>query len=166
MHGGGSRGRPRRLVPVPPAARGVSGGGDRSPPDGAIRGVDFLLGDFREEASLAALVEGLGSAGADLVLSDLAPNMGGMKAIDQPRAMHLAEMAFDLAGRVLVPAGAFVVKVFQEKGSTRSCARCGPGFETVRVRKPRGVAPPVARGLRGRVRASRIIQPIPGGSTQ
>lgn len=110
-------------------------------PMAPIRGVDFLLGDFREEASLAALVEGLGSAGADLVLSDLAPNMGGMKAIDQPRAMHLAEMAFDLAGRVLVPAGAFVVKVFQGEGFDPFVREVRAGFETVRVRKPRASRP-------------------------
>ena len=110
-------------------------------PMAPIRGVDFLLGDFREEASLAALVEGLGSAGADLVLSDLAPNMGGMKAIDQPRAMHLAEMAFDLAGRVLVPAGAFVVKVFQGEGFDPFVREVRASFETVRVRKPRASRP-------------------------
>lgn len=110
-------------------------------PMAPIRGVDFLLGDFREEASLAALAEGVGSAGADLVLSDLAPNMGGMKAIDQPRAMHLAEMAFDLAGRVLVPAGAFVVKVFQGEGFDPFVREVRASFETVRVRKPRASRP-------------------------
>ena len=113
---------------------------DRLPME-PIRGVAFIQGDFREEAPLAALLEGLGPAGADLVLSDLAPNMGGMKAVDQPRAMQLAELAFDLAGRVLVPAGAFVVKVFQGEGFDPFVREVRASFDTVRVRKPRASRP-------------------------
>ena len=113
---------------------------DRLPME-PIRGVEFIQGDFREEAPLAALLEGLGSAGADLVLSDLAPNMGGVKAVDQPRAMQLAELAFDLAGRVLVPAGAFVVKVFQGEGFDPFVREVRASFDTVRVRKPRASRP-------------------------
>ena len=106
-----------------------------------VPGVDFIQGDFREEASLAALLGDLGPSGADLVLSDLAPNMGGMKAVDQPRAMHLAELAFDLAGRVLVPAGSFVVKVFQGEGFDPFMREVRASFDTVRIRKPRASRP-------------------------
>ncbi len=102
-----------------------------------IPGVDFIQGDFREEAALAALLEDLGPAGADLVLSDLAPNMGGMKAVDQPRAIHLAELALDLAGRVLVPGGGFVVKVFHGEGFDPFVREVREGFDSVRIRKPR-----------------------------
>ena len=106
-----------------------------------IPGVDFIQGDFREEAALAALLEGLGPAGADLVLSDLAPNMGGMKAVDQPRAMHLAELALDLAGRVLAPGGSFVVKVFHGEGFDPFVREVREGFDSVRTRKPRASRP-------------------------
>ena len=106
-----------------------------------IPGVDFIQGDFREEAALAALLEGLEPAGADLVLSDLAPNMGGMKAVDQPRAMHLAELALDLAGRVLVPGGSFVVKVFHGEGFDPFVREVREGFDSVRIRKPRASRP-------------------------
>ena len=106
-----------------------------------IPGVDFIQGDFREETALAALLEGLGPAGAGLVLSDLAPNMGGMKAVDQPRAMHLAELALDLAGRVLVPGGSFVVKVFHGEGFDPFVREVREGFDSVRVRKPRASRP-------------------------
>ena len=106
-----------------------------------IPGVDFLRGDFREESTLADLLESVGPGGADLVLSDLAPNMGGMKAVDQPRAMHLAELAFDLAGRTLVPRGAFVVKVFQGEGFESFVNEVRHRFESVRIRKPRASRP-------------------------
>ena len=119
-----------------------------------IPGVEFFQGDFREDAALAALLDGLGSTGADLVLSDLAPNMGGMKAVDQPRAMHLAELAFELAGRVLVAGGSFVVKVFHGEGFDPFVRDVRASFESVRVRKPRASRPRspevyvVARGHR------------------
>ena len=106
-----------------------------------IPGVEFIQGDFREEVALAALLESLGSPGADLVLSDLAPNMGGTKAVDQPRAMHLAELALDLAGRVLVPGGDFVVKVFHGEGFDPFVREVREGFDSVRVRKPRASRP-------------------------
>ena len=113
---------------------------DRLPMD-PIAGVDFIQGDFLEDATLAALLEALGPDGADLVLSDLAPNMGGMKDVDQPRAMHLAELAFDLARRILVPAGRLVVKVFQGEGFDGLVREARSGFDTVRVRKPRASRP-------------------------
>ena len=113
---------------------------DRLPME-PVAGVDFVCGDFREETTLATLLESVGSAGADLVLSDLAPNIAGMKAVDQPRAMHLAELAFDLSGRVLVPAGTFVVKVFQGEGFDSFIRDVRERFDSVRIRKPRASRP-------------------------
>ena len=113
---------------------------DRLPVEPIPR-VDFIQGDFRDEETLAALLEGIGAAGADLVLSDLSPNMAGMKAVDQPRAMDLAELALDLASRVLVPGGAFLVKGFQGEGFDPFVRDVRAQFETVRVRKPRASRP-------------------------
>ena len=106
-----------------------------------LAGVEFLQGDFREESMLSDLLEIVGTDGVDLVLSDLAPNMGGMKAVDQPRAMHLAELAFDFAERVLVPGGGFVVKVFQGEGFDSFASDVRNRFESVRIRKPRASRP-------------------------
>ena len=78
-----------------------------------IGGVDFIHGDFREEAVLAELEQRLAGAAVDLVLSDMAPNMSGMTAVDQPRSMHLVELAEECAARHLRPGGAFLTKVFQ-----------------------------------------------------
>ena len=63
----------------------------------AIAGVDFVQGDFTDDAVFDAILEVLSARPVDLVISDMAPNMSGMKAVDQPRAMHLAELAFDFA---------------------------------------------------------------------
>ena len=81
-----------------------------------IRNVTFLQGDFRDEAVFLKLYSMIG-VGADVVLSDMAPNMSGTTAIDQPRAMLLSELALDMARRVLRIGGSFVVKVFTGSGS-------------------------------------------------
>lgn len=74
--------------------------------------------------------------GADVVLSDMAPNMSGNKAIDQPRAMLLADLALDMARRVLKVGGTFVIKVFTGAESQEFLAELRHDFGTVRVRKP------------------------------
>ena len=66
-------------------------------------GVDFVLGDFRDEGVLDQLLTTIGAAKVDLVLSDMAPNMAGIDAVDQPRSMYLAELAVEFADRVLRP---------------------------------------------------------------
>src|ERR1700736_3985629 len=85
-------------------------------PMDAIPGVDFVQGDFREEAVLEQVLERLGADKVDLVLSDMAPNMAGIDAVDQPRSMYLAEAALEFADRVLVPGGDALVKLFQGAG--------------------------------------------------
>lgn len=100
-----------------------------------IRNVEFLRGDFREDSVFLKLYQ-LIDGGADVVLSDMAPNMSGTSIIDQPRAMLLSELALDMARRVLKVGGSFVVKVFTGVGSQEFHAQLKVDFKTVKVRKP------------------------------
>ncbi|MCH8502502.1 MAG: 23S rRNA (uridine(2552)-2'-O)-methyltransferase RlmE [Aliidiomarina sp.] len=101
-----------------------------------IAGVDFLQGDFREEAVLNALLERIGGANVDVLLSDMAPNFSGTDAVDQPRSMYLVELALEMCRSVLKPGGAFVVKVFQGEGSDVFLKDVRQAFTSVKVRKP------------------------------
>ena len=105
-------------------------------PMDALAGVEFLQGDFTEDATLEALLGRLGESRADLVMSDMAPNITGTKAVDQPRSMHLAELALDLARRVLRPGGHFVCKLFQGAGFDEFVRDARRSFRHVRVIKP------------------------------
>ena len=100
-----------------------------------IRNVQFLQGDFREDEVFKKLYSMIG-VGAHVVLSDMAPNMSGNLAIDQPRAMLLSELALDMARRVLRIGGSFAVKVFQGVGSQEFLKELHQDFTTVKVRKP------------------------------
>jgi 23S rRNA (uridine2552-2'-O)-methyltransferase len=119
-----------------------------------IPGVEIVTGDFHQESVLSAILEQLGGEMADLVLSDIAPNLSGTDAIDQPRAMHLCELALDLAVRVLKPNGVFLVKLFQGQGSDEFMRELRRRFARVVVRKPEASRPRsrevyvLARGLR------------------
>lgn len=101
-----------------------------------IPGVEFIQGDFTEEAVLESLLQAMQGRLADLVLSDMAPNMSGMKEIDQPRAMYLAELALELARSVLAPGAYFLVKVFHGEGLVEYQAQLRESFDSVKVRKP------------------------------
>ena len=101
-----------------------------------IAGVDFLQGDFREEAVLKALLDRIGGATVDVLLSDMAPNFSGTDAVDQPRSMYLVELALEMCKQVLKPGGAFVVKVFQGEGSDVFLKDVRQAFTSVKVRKP------------------------------
>lgn len=101
-----------------------------------VERVTFICGDFREEGPLQELEALLAGGGADLVLSDLAPNISGQDAVDQPRAMYLAELALDFARQWLNPDGVFVVKLFQGEGFDEYLAELRSGFRRVVVRKP------------------------------
>jgi 23S rRNA (uridine2552-2'-O)-methyltransferase len=91
----------------------------------------------------------------DLVVSDMAPNMSGMTAVDQPRAMYLVELALDMARKVLTPGGSFVAKVFQGEGFDELFRDTRGSFDRVLTRKPRASRPRsrevyiVASGFRG-----------------
>jgi 23S rRNA (uridine2552-2'-O)-methyltransferase len=119
-----------------------------------LAGVDFIQGDFTEEAVFEQLLSALDGQPVDLVLSDMAPNMSGVNAVDQPRSMYLVELALDMALRVLAPGGAFVTKVFQGEGFDDWFREVRDSFERVATRKPRASRPRsrevyvVARGLR------------------
>jgi 23S rRNA (uridine2552-2'-O)-methyltransferase len=102
----------------------------------ALAGVEFLHGDFREDGVLSQLEAALGGQPVDLVLSDMAPNKSGMDAVDQPRAMHLAELAMDFADRHLRPGGAFLIKLFQGAGSDDYLRELRRRYARVAVRKP------------------------------
>jgi 23S rRNA (uridine2552-2'-O)-methyltransferase len=101
-----------------------------------LPGVHIVQGDFREPEVLDALLLALGGSKADLVISDLAPNISGIAVSDQARAMHLAELALEFAGQCLKPGGSLVVKVFQGVGFTEFLGAMRRAFAKVGSRKP------------------------------
>jgi 23S rRNA (uridine2552-2'-O)-methyltransferase len=101
-----------------------------------IAGVEFVQGDFTEETVLEGLLQRLGAGGAQLVMSDMAPNMSGIADVDHDRSMHLVELALDFAQRVLAPGGDFLVKVFQGRDFQPFTRQLRSLFDTVKVRKP------------------------------
>ena len=101
-----------------------------------LAGVDFLHGDFRDDAVLSSLEASLGGQPVDLVLSDMAPNKSGMDAVDQPRMMHLAELAMDFADRHLRPGGAFLIKLFHGAGFDDYVRELRRRYGKVAIRKP------------------------------
>ncbi|NIP18543.1 MAG: 23S rRNA (uridine(2552)-2'-O)-methyltransferase RlmE [Xanthomonadales bacterium] len=109
-----------------------------------LDGVEFIEGDFTEDEPLRALEAVLAGSRPDLVLSDMAPNMSGMGAVDQPRAMYLAELALAFAEEWLRPGGGFVAKVFQGEGFDGYLQSCRSLFTKVMVRKP-GASRPRSR---------------------
>jgi len=106
-------------------------------PMDALPDVEFIQGDFQEEAVLAQMLEAIGDDGVDLVMSDIAPNISGNRAVDQPRSMYLVELALDLARRVLKKKGSFVCKVFHGEGFDAFLVDARRSFERVRVMKPK-----------------------------
>ena len=110
-------------------------------PMAPLPGVQVLQADFTEDAALAALHEALGGQPVDLVMSDMAPNISGESAVDQPRAMYLAELALDFAGQVLRPGGDFLVKLFQGEGFDAYVRDVRQQFGKVVIRKPKASRP-------------------------
>jgi 23S rRNA (uridine2552-2'-O)-methyltransferase len=113
---------------------------DILPMDG-LAGVDFVQGDFTEQEVFDSITELLNGELVDLVISDMAPNMSGMAAIDQPQSMYLVELALDMARRVLKPGGTFVAKVFQGEGFDQLLREMRISFSTVQSRKPAASRP-------------------------
>lgn len=105
-------------------------------PMDALPFVEFMQGDFTEDAIVTDLLGRLGESRADLVLSDMAPNISGNKAVDQPRSVYLAELALDLARNVLAKKGSFICKVFQGQGADAFVADARTSFERVKIVKP------------------------------
>ena len=105
-------------------------------PMDALPSVSFIQGDFREDDVLERLEAELGEGRADLVMSDMAPNISGNRSVDQPRSMYLAELALDLCERALRSGGDFVCKVFQGEGTDAFIADARRRFGRVRAIKP------------------------------
>ena len=101
-----------------------------------VPGVMVIRGDFSEEAVLRRLEEALGGRKIDLVVSDMAPNISGVRATDQAKSIHLCELALDFAKSHLNPRGAFVVKAFQGSGYPEFLAQMRRVFLTVASKKP------------------------------
>lgn len=110
-------------------------------PMDALAGVSFIQGDFREDEPLQALLELLAGRPVDLVMSDMAPNISGMKSVDQPRGIYLVELAIDFARQVLRPGGDLLVKVFQGEGFDEVLKQFRASFDKVVVRKPKASRP-------------------------
>lgn len=103
----------------------------------AIPGVEFVQGDFCEQTVWQELTRRLAGQKVDVVLSDMAPNMSGTRAIDQPRAIYFAELALETAKQVLAEGGALLVKMFQGAGFDEFKRECGQFFDKVQIRKPK-----------------------------
>lgn len=102
-----------------------------------LPGVEVLCGDFREDTVLVALEAKVPAGAADLVLSDMAPNISGIDAADQASSIYLCELALDFAVQRLKPGGALLVKLFQGEGSEAFLKRVRSHFRTVTIRKPK-----------------------------
>jgi 23S rRNA (uridine2552-2'-O)-methyltransferase len=102
-----------------------------------IEDVTIIQGDFREDAVFEKLMAVMNNERADLVISDMAPNISGMESVDMPRAYHLCELALDLARQVLKPGGGLLVKLFQGEGFEAYNKELKASFSKVVMRKPK-----------------------------
>ncbi len=135
-------------------SKGMFIASDILPMDG-LADVEFIQGDFTEQETLDEILGKLGENKANLVISDLAPNISGLASVDQPRAMYLAELALDFVVKVLVKEGCFISKLFQGTGCDEYIAQLRPNFGKVRFFKPKASRPRsrevyiIATGFRG-----------------
>ncbi len=102
----------------------------------ALSDVEFLQGDFREESVMQQFLQRVQLKPIDLVISDMAPNFSGVRSVDQPRSIYLAELALDFARKVLKPKGCFIVKTFQGEGFEVFLKDLRSLFAKVTIRKP------------------------------
>ena len=120
-----------------------------------LAGVEFIQGDFTEDEVFEQILAAIDGHPVDVVVSDMAPNMSGVNAVDQPRSMYLVELALDMARQVLRPGGVFVAKVFQGEGFDELIRDTRASFGKVLTRKPAASRPRsrevylVAREFRG-----------------
>lgn len=124
-------------------------------PMAPLKNVDFIQGDFTDEAIVHQLLDWLGGQKFDLVLSDIAPNITGIDVADQASSMYFLELALDTVRRALKPGATFVAKMFQGAGSDDYLRQLRTSFEKVLIRKPAASRPKsrevyvVAKGFRG-----------------
>jgi len=105
-------------------------------PMDSIAGVDFIQGDFTEDDIFDELLKLIENRPVDLVISDMAPNLSGNKAVDQPAVMYLAELAVELAEKVLTSKGVFIAKLFQGQGFDPFVLQVRTLFNGVSIIKP------------------------------
>ncbi|HKM27441.1 MAG TPA: 23S rRNA (uridine(2552)-2'-O)-methyltransferase RlmE [Thiopseudomonas sp.] len=105
-------------------------------PMSAIADVTFIEGDFTEDKVFNEIMDAVGSQPVDLVISDMAPNMSGVRTADQAAAMYLCELALDLATKVLRPGGDFLIKIFHGEGFDEYLRDVRQRFDKVQMRKP------------------------------
>lgn len=110
-------------------------------PMDALAGVEFIQGDFTEETVFGQILDAIGDSPVDVVISDMAPNMSGMNAVDQPRSIYLVELALDMARQVLAPGGVLVTKIFQGEGFDELLRDARQSFASVLTRKPKASRP-------------------------
>lgn len=121
----------------------------------SLANVDFIQGDFTDEAVFQQILAQLNGNKPDLILSDMAPNISGVDAADQASSMYLVELALDMVRQVLKPKGNFVAKVFQGEGSENYLKDVRTSFEKVVIRKPAASRPRsrevyiVSKGFKG-----------------
>ena len=106
-----------------------------------LPGVEFIEGDFREDEVLDSLMKVLEGARVDLVMSDMAPNISGMEAVDQPRSMYLMELAADFAANVLGKGGDLLFKGFHGEGFDALIRDLRSQYDKVLIRKPKASRP-------------------------
>jgi 23S rRNA (uridine2552-2'-O)-methyltransferase len=106
-----------------------------------IPGVSDIQGDFTDEKIVVAIEKALGGKKADLVISDMAPNISGNWSVDQPRSIDLAETVLEATGRLLKPGGSLLIKVFQGEGFETLVKAVRARFGWVRLRKPAASRP-------------------------
>jgi len=106
-----------------------------------LPGVEFIEGDFREDEVLDSLMKTLGGVAVDLVMSDMAPNISGMEAVDQPRSMYLMELATDFAANVLCKGGDLLFKGFHGEGFDVLIRNLRSQYHKVLIRKPKASRP-------------------------
>ena len=120
-----------------------------------IKNVDFIQGDFTEQAVVAQLLDWLGGGKFDLIISDIAPNITGIDSADQASSMNFLELALDTVRQTLKPGATFVAKMFQGSGSDQYVKELRTSFEKVLIRKPAASRAEsrevfiVAKGFRG-----------------
>ena len=105
-------------------------------PMDSLADVDFIQGDFTDEAVFDQIMAKLGGSKADTVISDMAPNLSGIDSVDQSGSMYLAELALDMARQVLKTNGDFTVKIFQGEASEEYIKDVRTAFKKVVIRKP------------------------------
>ena len=108
---------------------------DILPMDG-LPNVDFIQGDFTEDATVEQLLGWLGGGRFDLIVSDIAPNITGISSADQASSIYFLELALDTVRKTLEPGATFVAKMFQGSGSDQYLKELRAHFDKVSIRKP------------------------------